>query len=80
LLIKYDLTIIIDPNCHLGIQPNGNPSTQKVLFIKKKKNNYHKLKQLFCLPAGFLTRDSRVVERKKPGKAKARKSFQWVKR
>ncbi|XP_047336576.1 30S ribosomal protein S9, mitochondrial [Impatiens glandulifera] len=29
---------------------------------------------------GFLTRDSRVVERKKPGKAKARKSFQWVKR
>ncbi|CAI0403234.1 unnamed protein product [Linum tenue] len=33
-----------------------------------------------CLAAGFLTRDSRVVERKKPGKAKARKSFQWVKR
>ncbi|CAM6043850.1 unnamed protein product [Sphagnum compactum] len=30
--------------------------------------------------AGMLTRDSRVVERKKPGKAKARKSFQWVKR
>ncbi|KAG8390334.1 hypothetical protein BUALT_Bualt01G0072800 [Buddleja alternifolia] len=30
--------------------------------------------------AGFLTRDSRVVERKKPGRAKARKSFQWVKR
>ncbi|MED6181475.1 hypothetical protein PIB30_019549 [Stylosanthes scabra] len=30
--------------------------------------------------AGFLTRDARVVERKKPGKAKARKSFQWVKR
>uniref|UniRef100_A0A0D9X2F3 30S ribosomal protein S9 n=1 Tax=Leersia perrieri TaxID=77586 RepID=A0A0D9X2F3_9ORYZ len=34
-----------------------------------------------CLKAaGYLTRDSRVVERKKPGKAKARKSFQWVKR
>ncbi|KAF1885003.1 hypothetical protein Lal_00028892 [Lupinus albus] len=30
--------------------------------------------------AGFLTRDARVVERKKPGKAKARKSYQWVKR
>nr|AKM76755.1 ribosomal protein S5 domain 2-like superfamily protein [Geranium maderense] len=29
---------------------------------------------------GYLTRDPRVVERKKPGKAKARKSFQWVKR
>ncbi|RZR98033.1 hypothetical protein BHM03_00027327 [Ensete ventricosum] len=30
--------------------------------------------------AGYLTRDPRIVERKKPGKAKARKSFQWVKR
>ena len=30
--------------------------------------------------AGFLTRDSRAVERKKYGKAKARKSFQFSKR
>lgn len=30
--------------------------------------------------AGMLRRDDREVERKKPGKAKARKSFQWVKR
>ena len=30
--------------------------------------------------AGFLTRDSRVVERKKYGKAKARRSFQFYKR
>ncbi|MGB0635196.1 MAG: 30S ribosomal protein S9 [Paracoccaceae bacterium] len=30
--------------------------------------------------AGFLTRDSRVVERKKYGRAKARKSFQFSKR
>jgi ribosomal protein S9 len=29
---------------------------------------------------GFLTRDSRVVERKKYGRAKARKSFQFSKR
>jgi small subunit ribosomal protein S9 len=29
---------------------------------------------------GFITRDSRVVERKKPGQKKARKKFQWVKR
>ena len=29
---------------------------------------------------GFLTRDSRIVERKKYGKAKARKSFQFSKR
>ena len=30
--------------------------------------------------AGFLTRDPRVVERKKYGRAKARKSFQFSKR
>ena len=30
--------------------------------------------------AGFLTRDSRVVERKKPGQPKARKKFQFSKR
>ncbi len=30
--------------------------------------------------AGLLTRDARVVERKKPGRKKARKSFQFSKR
>lgn len=30
--------------------------------------------------AGFMTRDSRVVERKKPGQKKARKKFQFSKR
>ena len=30
--------------------------------------------------AGYLTRDPRMVERKKPGRKKARKAFQWVKR
>ncbi|MBI4655667.1 MAG: 30S ribosomal protein S9 [Elusimicrobia bacterium] len=30
--------------------------------------------------AGFLTRDSRMVERKKPGQPKARKRFQFSKR
>jgi small subunit ribosomal protein S9 len=37
-----------------------------------------------CKPAlrkeGFLTRDSRMVERKKPGRRKARKKFQFSKR
>ena len=28
----------------------------------------------------MLTRDARIVERKKPGQKKARKKFQWVKR
>ena len=30
--------------------------------------------------AGYITRDSRVVERKKPGLAKARRSYQFSKR
>lgn len=30
--------------------------------------------------AGLMTSDARVVERKKPGKVKARKSPTWVKR
>ena len=30
--------------------------------------------------AGFVTRDSRIVERKKPGQPKARKKFQFSKR
>ena len=29
---------------------------------------------------GFMTRDSRIVERKKPGRPKARKKFQFSKR
>ena len=29
---------------------------------------------------GLMTRDPRMVERKKPGQKKARKKFQWVKR
>jgi small subunit ribosomal protein S9 len=31
-------------------------------------------------PFGFMTRDPRVVERKKYGRAKARRSFQFSKR
>eukprot|EP00879_Flechtneria_rotunda_P002089 GHRR01002269.1.p1 GENE.GHRR01002269.1~~GHRR01002269.1.p1 ORF type:complete len:394 (+),score=108.57 GHRR01002269.1:225-1406(+) len=36
--------------------------------------------KLVLKPAGLLKRDPRMVERKKPGKAKARKSFPYVKR
>jgi small subunit ribosomal protein S9 len=33
-----------------------------------------------CGKEGFLTRDSRMVERKKPGRRKARRRFQFSKR
>ena len=38
------------------------------------------LRPLLLKNAGFITRDSRVVERKKYGKPKARRSFQFSKR
>ncbi len=42
--------------------------------------NYEPSLRPLLKPFGFLTRDSRVVERKKYGKAKARRSFQFSKR
>nr|BAD44424.1 hypothetical protein [Arabidopsis thaliana] len=50
------------------------------LGISRALQNWEPDMRTSLRAAGFLTRDSRVVERKKPGKAKARKSFQWVKR
>ncbi|PWA87825.1 28S ribosomal protein S9, mitochondrial [Artemisia annua] len=47
-----------------------------ILFHARCTTPSHLVPQL----TGFLTRDSRIVKRKKPGKAKARKSFQRVKR
>ncbi len=48
--------------------------------ISKALNLYEPALRAPLKAAGFLTRDSRVVERKKYGKAKARKSFQFSKR
>ncbi|URD78471.1 Ribosomal protein S9/S16 [Musa troglodytarum] len=50
------------------------------LGISRALQNWEPGLRPFLKAAGYLTRDPRVVERKKPGKAKARKSFQWVKR
>ncbi|KAI3885488.1 hypothetical protein MKW92_050436 [Papaver armeniacum] len=50
------------------------------LGISRALQNWEPGLRPYLKTEGFLTRDSRVVERKKPGMAKARKSFQWVKR
>ncbi|KAG1339290.1 30S ribosomal protein S9, mitochondrial [Cocos nucifera] len=50
------------------------------LGISRALQNWEPGLRPYLKAAGYLTRDPRVVERKKPGKAKARKSFQWVKR
>ena len=48
---------------------------EKYDLVKINEEDKKKLKD-----AGFLTRDSREVERKKPGQPKARRRFQFSKR
>ncbi len=48
--------------------------------ISRALTNYEPELRSILKQAGFLTRDPRVVERKKYGKAKARRSFQFSKR
>ena len=48
--------------------------------ISKALNFFEPALRPVLKKGGFLTRDSRVVERKKYGKAKARRSFQFSKR
>ncbi len=48
--------------------------------LSKALTNYEPELRNVLKHGGFLTRDSRVVERKKYGKAKARRSFQFSKR
>ena len=48
--------------------------------ITKALVEYEESFRLILKPMGLMTRDSRVVERKKPGKKKARRSPQFSKR
>jgi len=48
--------------------------------LSRALQNYEPALRPALKKAGFLTRDSRVVERKKYGRAKARRSFQFSKR
>ncbi len=48
--------------------------------ISQALTRYEPVLRTVVKQAGFLTRDSRAVERKKYGRAKARKSFQFSKR
>ena len=48
--------------------------------LAKALTNFEPELRPYLKKEGFLTRDSRVVERKKYGKKKARRSFQFSKR
>ncbi|HNX78289.1 MAG TPA: 30S ribosomal protein S9 [Prolixibacteraceae bacterium] len=71
---NYDLKVNLDGGGYSGQAAALRMGIARAL-VEIDPENRAKLKQ-----AGFLTRDSREVERKKPGQPKARKRFQFSKR
>ena len=71
---KYDIKVNVNGG---GI--NGQADAIK-LAISKSLCEIDADNRTALKAEGLLTRDSRAVERKKPGQKKARKKFQWVKR
>jgi len=71
---QYDVSVIVEGGGITGQAEAIRLGISRALVILNPENK----------PAlkskGFLTRDSRMVERKKPGQKKARKRFQFSKR
>lgn len=74
LLEKFDITVTLGGGGIKGQAEAVRLGVARAL-IKVDEANRPELKK-----NGFLTRDARVVERKKPGQPKARKQFQFSKR
>lgn len=70
----YDIKINLD-----GGGPKGQAEAAR-LAISRALIEIDSERRKELKAAGFLTRDSREVERKKPGQPKARKRFQFSKR
>ncbi len=71
---KYDIKVNLDGGGYHGQAEALRLAIARAL-VKINAEDKPALKA-----AGFLTRDARVVERKKPGQPKARKRFQFSKR
>lgn len=71
---KYDIMVNLDGGGFKGQAEALRLAISRAL-VKLDAENKPKLKA-----QGFLTRDPRMVERKKPGQKKARKRFQFSKR
>jgi small subunit ribosomal protein S9 len=71
---KYDITINLNGGGFKGQAEAARLGIARAM-VKIDEENKPALKA-----EGFMTRDSRVVERKKPGQPKARKKFQFSKR
>ena len=73
-LDKYDITLNIIGGGFTGQSPAARMAISRAL-VKINADDKSALRA-----KGFLTRDSREVERKKPGRPKARRRFQFSKR
>ncbi len=71
---KYDIKVNLDGGGFTGQSQALRLAIARAL-VKINEEDKKVLKD-----AGFLTRDSRAVERKKPGQPKARRRFQFSKR
>ncbi len=71
---RYDVTANVDGGGNTGQAGALRLAVARAL-VKIDENYRRKLRDL-----GLLTRDARSVERKKPGRPKARKRFQFSKR
>lgn len=88
-LLQYEVTLPFNKTENLGkydvkVNVVGGGFTGQAqairLAIAKALTEINPEHRLALKPHGLLTRDSRMVERKKPGQKKARKRFQFSKR
>lgn len=84
MLIKKPFETINNINFNVNVFVKGGGLSGQAgaikLAISKALVNYDSKFRVALRKEGLLTRDSRVVERKKYGRKKARKSFQFSKR
>lgn len=88
-LLQYEVTLPLNKTENLGkydvkVNVDGGGFTGQAqairLAIAKALCEINSEYRVVLKPDGLLTRDSRMVERKKPGQKKARKKFQFSKR
>ena len=84
MIVKKPFETINNNNFNVNVSVKGGGLSGQAnaikLAISKVLVNYDLKFRVALKKEGLLTRDSRVVERKKYGKKKARKSFQFSKR
>jgi len=84
MIIKQPFETINNNNFNVNVSVKGGGLSGQAdaikLAISKALVNYDLKFRVALKKEGFLTRDSRIVERKKYGRRKARRSFQFSKR